>query len=98
VAILHCTTAEAAIDALKTNSRFDCVWLDHDLEDTDPDHTGMVVAEFIANHIDPKLAPRRIVVHSWNQPAAVEMTRILNEAGIPTRRVPFSSTAPAQRK
>lgn len=69
---------------------FDCVWLDHDLEDTGAE-TGYVVAEHIALHLPIAMWPKNVVIHSWNPEGAIAMEHILKDNGfINVKRVPFS--------
>lgn len=72
-------TAQGAIDAMKNNS-FDLVHLDHDLGgevyvDSSREDCGMeVVRWIIQNNPDIKV----ISIHSWNEPASLEMMLRLN--------------------
>jgi hypothetical protein len=69
---------------------FDCAWLDHDLEDTGTE-TGFVVAEHIALHLDPRLWPKNVVIHSWNADGAIAMEAVLRNHGyLNVKRLPFS--------
>ncbi len=78
--------AVAALSAI----RFDCVWLDHDLEMTDPHETGQTVAEFIALHQDASLQPRQVVIHSHNPDGAQRMFDILRSGGVPVKLQKFT--------
>lgn len=89
-------TAEQAISLLRER-RFDRVFLDHDLSDSDimcgvgeQTHapTGMDVVDHILSMEDP---PRSAVVHSCNAPAAAVMHVRLegHPAGIRVTRCPF---------
>jgi hypothetical protein len=90
VTVIHCKTANEAIDALD-KIKFDCVFLDHDLEDTDPNSTGQTVAEFIALHMNPAMTPKNIIIHSWNPEGAEIMEMTLNSAGIKNvKKIEFS--------
>lgn len=91
VTVDHVRTAQEAIDKLIDNTViYDCVYLDHDLEDTDPNSTGQAVAEFIALHQQKQTYPKFIVIHSWNPEGAERMHEILKPTGIPTVRKPFA--------
>jgi CheY-like chemotaxis protein len=87
--VRHCYRAADAVNALASEGPFDCVFLDHDLEQADPDETGMAVAAYIADHLPRDRAPGEVVVHSWNPTGALRMEQALREAGVPVRRVPF---------
>jgi hypothetical protein len=90
VFVVHCKTALEAINAM-FNMKFDCVFLDHDLEDTDPNSTGQTVAEFIALHLDHYKVPRNIIIHSWNPEGAKKMENVLKLANIQNvKRIQFS--------
>lgn len=89
-------SAAGAIHLLKT-SRFDIVFLDHDLSEDDSmvgvDQesyvpTGMTVVNHIMTMATP---PAQVIVHSCNNPAATRMAETLEKhpAGIWVRRVPF---------
>ncbi|CAB4131551.1 hypothetical protein UFOVP276_12 [uncultured Caudovirales phage] len=70
---------------------YDCVWLDHDLEDTDKDNTGYIVAKYIGAHMHSDMWPKNIVIHSWNPTGAIDMEAILLIHGYKNvKRVPFS--------
>lgn len=84
-----CHTVDEAIHDLKEYSPFDCVYLDHDLDDTDPHKTGMAVAEFIALHLDRDLLPKKVIIHSHNPDGATRMAKIIRESGIPVEKIPF---------
>lgn len=91
VEIWHVRTTEQAIRLLK-KQKFDCVFLDHDLEETELDDTGFVVASFIALHLDPNKLPKSVVIHSRNPEGAERMETVLRDHGFNNvRRVPFSS-------
>jgi hypothetical protein len=90
VTVIYTYTAADAITLLNSE-QFDCVFLDHDLEDTDPDCTGQTVAEFIALHMDRNSLPRHSVIHSWNPEGAARMVAALRGAGLSVTQVPFSN-------
>ena len=69
-----------AIDWLAKET-FDYIFLDHDLGGTqmnfDPEDCGTLVAEYIVkNNIQDK---SQIIIHSFNQPAAMRMVDIIND-------------------
>lgn len=84
-------TAAGTIEALANGERWDLVSLDHDLGDqvfVDSNRPGCgmeVVRWIIANR--PEID--RIVVHSWNYPAASRMTADLQRAGYKVARRMF---------
>jgi CheY-like chemotaxis protein len=89
VEVWHVWNAIQAIRMLE-GRKFDCVFLDHDLEDTGRD-TGFVVAEFIALHCLFDSRPTQVVIHSWNCDGAKAMETILRDNGFTNvSRVPFS--------
>lgn len=90
IEVVHKRTVAGAV-AEMCRERFDCVWLDHDLDDTDPWSTGWEVAEFIALHQDLAYRPRHVVVHSWNPTGAASMERTLADAGVSVSRVAFKA-------
>lgn len=78
--IHHVFTAEAAIEALKNEPRFDIVSLDHDLGKDKTE--GRVVSRFIkeVSKVWPdERIPPPVIVHSWNIPAATAMVGDLLE-------------------
>jgi len=81
VDVWHAWTAPQAISRLARQEKFDTVFLDHDLDETSGGD-GLMVAEFIAYELPSSKRPPRIVVHSWNQPAARKMMAVLKEAGL----------------
>jgi CheY-like chemotaxis protein len=72
VEVWHVRTAREAIGRLN-KTRFDTVWLDHDLEDTDRENTGFIVAKYIAIHLPVDKQPGFVVIHSWNPDGALDM-------------------------
>lgn len=85
-------TAQATIEAL-TNEVFDEVWLDHDLggqvyQSSDREDCGMEVVRWIIRNLPPI---NKIVVHSWNIPAAKQMRDMLWRAGYRVIQVPFQA-------
>lgn len=90
VEVWHAWNVRQAIDRLR-KVRFDTVWLDHDLEDTDRDNTGFVVAKFIAIHLGVDRQPENVIIHSWNPDGAQDMANILRDNGFRNvKRIPFS--------
>ena len=87
------TTAQGMIDLLKKltePAKF--VFLDHDLQgethvDSRGANTGMEVVRYIEKN---KPSIEKIVVHSCNYPAAVQMTERLANIGYDVQRIPFS--------
>ncbi|MBI5548922.1 MAG: hypothetical protein HY901_33995 [Deltaproteobacteria bacterium] len=92
--IRHVHGHDEALTALST-TRFDVVYLDHDLEDfravepSELNKTGLDVARFIAGSVAAELRPAKVVVHSWNESGARQMAEILRTAGIPVLLEPF---------
>lgn len=78
--------AISALAACREGSRFDVVYLDHDLGDGHGD--GRDVANYIAQ-MPPCYRPREVVVHSWNMPAGAQMMAILAGKVERLRREPF---------
>lgn len=89
VHLIQVETVNQAILYLTKMPIFDCVFLDHDLDDVGLNETGMEVAEFIANHLNSTKSPRMVVIHSVNAPAAARMEQVLRDGNIPVKRVPF---------
>jgi CheY-like chemotaxis protein len=87
------TNYEDCINALASHRRFDCVFLDHDLNpetegNPGPDEkTGADVARFIVS-MPESLRPKEAIVHSLNKPGRERIVDILRDAGIPTRNIP----------
>ena len=69
---------------------FDCVRLDHDLEETGAE-TGLVVAKNIATHLPVDMWPKNVVIRSWNINGALAMEAVLRNHGYQNvKREPFS--------
>lgn len=86
-------TASGAIDLLGQEIDFDLVMLDHDLGgeafvSSGREDCGMEVVRWIVKN-KPKI--ERIVVHSWNSPAAEGMVGTLRMAGYHVAYKPFST-------
>ena len=85
-------TADSAINQLKENSPFDLVFLDHDLGGfymPSDKVSGFEVARHIAE-MEESLHPKKVIVHSWNESAAMRMVEVLNDAGLSVSYEPFS--------
>ncbi len=89
VVVDYVYTAKEAIDAL-AKKVYDCVYLDHDLEDTDPAFSGQVVAEYIALHQHQIDQPKFVVIHSHNPDGALRMKEALKDCGMPVVLKPFT--------
>jgi DNA-binding NarL/FixJ family response regulator len=87
-------TADTAIEYLRlAEEPWDLVMLDHDLggkvfQDSLETNTGMEVVRYI-ERTQPEI--KRIVVHSWNSPAAREMVSRLEQAGYEASYQPFEA-------
>ncbi|KKM69853.1 hypothetical protein LCGC14_1446560 [marine sediment metagenome] len=86
-------TASEAIDTLDRIGDWGLVMLDHDLGgevfvDSGREDCGMEVVRWIVRH-RPNI--ERIVVHSWNSPAAEGMVETLRVAGYHVAYKPFSA-------
>jgi CheY-like chemotaxis protein len=87
--VLFVFTASEAIKALETGPRFDQARLDHDLAE---EHylqfeaseyapgTGMDVVDHILK-MAPEKRPKKVIVHSFNEPRSREMILRLRDAG-----------------
>lgn len=80
VEVWHAYSAKDAIQRLRNVARFNCAFLDHDLERGDAED-GWVVAEYIALHMDRGQQPLNVVIHSWNHNGARNMENILRDHG-----------------
>ena len=86
-------TAEIAINRLSMLAPWDLVMLDHDLgqkymqESEDPG-SGMEVVRYIERSL-PEI--KKIIIHSWNAPAANSMRFRLVGAGYSVSYQPFQS-------
>ena len=74
--------------------RLDIVSLGHDLGGykyvhSGRDDTGMEVVRWLEKHNPVDFAHVRFIVHSWNVPAAIIMSRRLRARGYRVIRVPF---------
>lgn len=69
-------TYDDGIAALKDQGPFDVLYLDHDLADPNPAHTGYDVLNFL--ELNPHLLPGRIVLVTQN-PVGMEKMRKLIE-------------------
>lgn len=81
--VIHVRTAKEAISALK-KERFDLACLDHDLAEP---ITGYAVA--VAIEEGRCIAPREVVVHSYNPIGADRMVYAIKRAGVFAYAKPF---------
>jgi DNA-binding NtrC family response regulator len=91
VSVTHAFNVREAIAWLRDDKiLWDTVWLDHDMDfgTHSPGENGMIVAQFIALHMD--YLPE-VVIHSWNKPAAAAMNSVLTDAGVKSKLVEFSA-------
>ena len=85
-------TAKAAIDVLENDQAFDIGFLDHDLGgeqmvSTESANTGSEVVRWMRPN-QRNYFP--IIIHSMNQPAALDMQANLEDVGMVVYRIPFS--------
>ena len=88
-------TAHHAIKLLKIQG-FELVYLDHDLGgevfvNSNREDCGMEVVRWMCSN-KMKINVGRVIVHSWNYPAATEMRNKLKDAGYDVCQSPFSIT------
>jgi CheY-like chemotaxis protein len=81
--LVHVFTAPQAISAL-SQRKFDMVCLDHDLDIfceklCETPGCGMDVVEFICHKLPKEFLPGKILIHSWNTPAAATMASLLRD-------------------
>jgi ActR/RegA family two-component response regulator len=85
-------TAEKAIRLIATVQPWDLVMLDHDLgqymQDSEDPGSGMEVVRYIEQAL-PEI--KKIIIHSWNPPAASEMCSRLARQGYNVDYRPFQS-------
>ncbi len=86
-------TADEAIELLSSLISWDLVMLDHDLgqkymQESDDPGSGMEVVRYIEQAL-PKI--EKIIIHSWNVPAANEMRSRLARQGYNVDYRPFKS-------
>lgn len=90
----HVRTVPEALASLAEHE-FDVAMLDHDLGGTQyapsDEESGYQVAVAIAERVTP--APRRVVVHSYNQPGAARMVTALRGGGVQSAWFPFGPTS-----
>jgi len=76
--LTHTYTASECIEQLK-NGTWDICFLDHDLGgqvyQESKEGTGWEVAKWIHDNLEKK--PRRVIIHSFNQPAAMKMKNLI---------------------
>lgn len=88
-------TVDETIDILKEyRERLDIVSLDHDLGGqkfvySGRSDTGMEVVRWLEKQDPADFAHVRFVIHTWNLPAGVVMTRRLRARGYRVIRAPF---------
>lgn len=85
----HSYTVLHTIHFLKA-IKFDCVFLDHDLELAGFEECGIDVAEYIRLHLDPAKYPTRVVIHSTNEEGAENMRQKISEVVSNVDVIPFS--------
>lgn len=89
---VHAETAEQCIQMIKNSQNIDWLFLDHDLGgeayvNSNRKDCGMEVVRFLC---DAKLTNLdKIIVHSHNKGAAIEMEKKLYAAGYNVRMIPF---------
>jgi hypothetical protein len=90
-------TASEAIETLKRyGDVFSTIYLDHDLDDARGDsrspESGMEVVRFLEKTRSKKAYRQaKIIVHSWNLPAARRMAARLRQAGFDAEQKPFGT-------
>lgn len=94
--ITHVWTADEAIEALEKGG-WDLVFFDRDLSElasmgleSPEERTGETVVKHLIGKIVKEKWPKQVIVHSLNEYAANRMVADLKEAGIPTRRIPWT--------
>lgn len=94
--VRHVRTALAAIAALRKLGPYDVADLDHDLGGQhmvsfeNKGHGGEV-ARYIAEHPE---TVKRVIVHSYNEPAAMKMCSLLRQANVDVTWYPFCEWYP----
>ncbi len=83
----HACTASHAQELLDDHV-FDMAFLDHDLGESVIPGNGMDVVHHILSMPEAN-RPKEVVVHSWNESAALRMVAELQAVGIATRRMPY---------
>lgn len=89
--VVHTNNFDETVEALK-GSKFDMMFLDHDLEDIKDkvERTGVtVVGEILAMPADK--FPDDVIVHSWNPDGAQNMMNLLKSVHIKARYRPFGA-------
>jgi CheY-like chemotaxis protein len=92
---------DSCIAALKTQDRFDTVFLDHDLNDFNAQSvvqdmygakelTGYDLCCWIVRQLPQDHRPSQIIVHSHNPVGAQRMIGVLRDAGMQAKALPFS--------
>ena len=68
----------------------DVLLLDNDLvKDGGPKEEGREIVNFISS-LKKEHWPKKVIIHTWNEPAAKLMQAGLQELGIPYERIPFT--------
>lgn len=94
---IWCKTVEETIDILKNYSLSE-VHLDHDLGGHHYVHTaredcGMEIIRWLEKSKNlSKFENTSFIIHSWNIPAGLEMTRRLKKLGLKVQHIPFGMT------
>lgn len=87
----HVWTVDEFRKAISLNDKYDCVFLDHDLDLQQDPETGTEAAEFVRLHLNLAKYPTKVVVHSWNPDGARRMANLISSVGIPVRLRPYSA-------
>lgn len=87
-AVKHAYSVQSAV-AFMFNTKFDVVFLDHDLGEGRP--TGYEIAKWMATEMSKTKWPGLVVIHSLNPFGAERMHSTLREAGFNVQKVPFGS-------
>jgi len=87
-------TVQETIDLLSQEKEWDIISLDHDLggrvfDDSFRPDCGMAVVFWMIEKGYPRVAVRRIILHSFNSTAAFDMEYLLRFCGYEARRIPF---------
>ena len=85
-------TVKNAIAELE-KSNFDLIHLDHDLQDFEHfndgrkplEHTGMEICKYLIN----KQYTGKVIIHSWNTVAALQMKKMFEDNGINVSYEPY---------
>ena len=85
-------TAQGIIEKIDQEKTIDCLFLDHDLGgqhyvDSAEKNCGMEVVRHLVKN--PHTGITKVIVHSLNRPAGIEMTQKLKDAGYKAVYFPF---------